>query len=175
MHDGHLCVVSDSERRVKQKKFRLLGGESTEVVNTPLGYKWVIKDAVCYNATHANHPSAVWARETDRNYIWLVELFEGCLREYQYRYRKVHSATKLVSFFKHLPRNIPRGEQTQFPQAMPQEFQVKDDPIAAYQAFYLGSKIRFAKWTKREVPSWFAAGLKGQDVANFQRTRAVDL
>ena len=30
-----------------------------------------------YKASHINHPSAVWARESVANYIWLYNLFEN--------------------------------------------------------------------------------------------------
>jgi len=42
---------------------------------------------------------------------------------------------------------------------MPDIFKVPGDPVAAYRAFYLGEKSRFAKWTRREVPEWYEQGL----------------
>jgi hypothetical protein len=173
LHDGTPVKAFDLEQRVKPKHFLLLGGESPEVVLTDKGFKWSIRDPVCYNATHANHPSAVWARQNGSNYQWLLHLFTGCLMEYTHRYGKTHASSKLLQFFAHPPKNMVYGEQTPFPQAMPPEYQVPNDPIAAYQAFYVGSKSRFAKWTNRAIPEFFAAAItkEGRDVSEFERTR----
>ena len=27
----------------------------------------------CYKTTHKNHPSAIWSRESDTNYVWLYD------------------------------------------------------------------------------------------------------
>lgn len=43
---------------------------------------------------------------------------------------------------------------TEFPQAMPEQYRVAGDPVTAYQKFYIGEKLRFARWTKRPVPAW---------------------
>jgi hypothetical protein len=32
------------------------------------------RDSVLYQATHVNHPSAVWARASRENYLWLADL-----------------------------------------------------------------------------------------------------
>ena len=48
---------------------------------------------------------------------------------------------------------------TDFAQAMPEKYKVPEDPVMAYRRFYVGEKMRFAKWTKRKIPYW-VAGLK---------------
>jgi len=42
-------------------------------------------DAVLYSATHVNHPSAIWVRQSDKNYDWLFGLFQALMDEYTYR------------------------------------------------------------------------------------------
>jgi hypothetical protein len=172
LHDGTPALAIDAEKRLKPKRFVLLGGESLEVTEDAK-FKWRIRNAVCYNATHVNHPSAVWARQNGLNYLWLLRLFTGCLMEYTHRYGRVHATAKLLPFFAHPPKNMVYGEQTPFAQTMPPEYQVPNDPIAAYQAFYVGSKSRFAKWTNRAIPEFFAAAVtkEGRDVSEFERTR----
>ncbi len=44
---------------------------------------------------------------------------------------------------------------TEFPQAMPDKYKVPGNPVAAYRAFYIGEKSKFATWKKRKVPSWY--------------------
>ena len=36
-------------------------------------------DSILYASTHINHPSAVWVRQSDKNYSWLFEMFESLL------------------------------------------------------------------------------------------------
>jgi hypothetical protein len=147
----------------KTKKIYVLPGEV--VVDG------VIQNPKCYAATHQNHPCAIWARSNSENYLWLVSLLKELSREYTYRYGKIHAAEKFMSFIETTPKNIRVNSRTAFPQCMPDIYHVKNDPIAAYQAFYLGEKIRFAKWTKRDVPEWFSTAIKqkGYDVTDFTR------
>ena len=52
------------------------------------------RDTTLYSATHVNHPSAVWVRQSDANYMWLAELLEMVCGEYTYRYGKVHKVER---------------------------------------------------------------------------------
>ena len=129
-----------------------------------------LQPCTCYISTHVNHPSAKWSRETKENYSWLVELTKYLHEEFEYRYGKQHGAKRIFEFLRNPPSNIVSKTLTPFAQAMPDEYQNENDPVAAYRAFYLGSKKRFAVWTKRPVPSWFAEGLEpGESIVDFQR------
>ena len=44
---------------------------------------------------------------------------------------------------------------TEFAQAMPEQYKVPGDAVAAYRAFYLGEKASFAAWTLRPEPAWW--------------------
>jgi len=127
---------------------------------------------LCYNSTHHNHPCAIWARQTDANYHWLVQLFDGVLREYEKRYQKKHATEKLREFFLIAPKNIDKGVLTPFALAMPDEYKV-DDEVLSYQNYYVGDKARFAKWTEpATVPKWFSNRVQ-DDESNFQRPSRV--
>lgn len=155
--DGTLTQVSDPQQRVKPRSLLLLPGEQAQVAEIEAGkFRWVISNAQCYKATHANHPSAVWARETDANYRWLFSLFEATAQEYTHRYKREHKTwLDQQSFLREPPRSIKAGELTQFALAMPDEYKVKNDPVSSYRNYYNGSKARMAAWTNREIPSWF--------------------
>ena len=45
---------------------------------------------ILYKASHINHPSAIWARQSNNNYNWLYCLFTALCDEYTHRYGKVH-------------------------------------------------------------------------------------
>ena len=48
------------------------------------------RESKLYVATHINHPSAIWCRQSYANYVWLSKLLTELCREYTYRYGKVH-------------------------------------------------------------------------------------
>ena len=114
-------------------------------------------DAVLYKASHINHPSAIWARETFTNYMWLYSLWEELCKEYTHRYGKVHlTQQKLEDVLNMPPTGIPDGPLTKMPQAMPDDVK-HEDSILAYREYYRIYKNGMAKWTKRETPEWYYA------------------
>ena len=121
-----------------------------------------IHEDVLYKATHVNHPSAVWARKSYRNYSWLYSLFMACCAEYEYRYGKKHlTYTKLATALEYPPSNIPgRSDENCTPilQAMPDEYK-QPDGVKAYRSYYKTKKDNFKMvWTGRETPKWFEHG-----------------
>jgi len=112
-------------------------------------------DRPLYKATHINHPSAIWARQTNNNYNWLFCHFEALCKEYTHRYKKIHATEKkLLDILRGLPHNIPTGALMPIPQAMPDQYK-QASTIEAYRAYYKGEKAKFAKWTNREIPYWW--------------------
>ena len=111
-----------------------------------------------YKASHINHPSAIWVRESSQHYWWLYLLFRELCMEYTHRYGKIHSTeSKLGEILQIKPKNIKDNGFVEPPQAMPDYCKVPGDSIKAYQMYYVNEKIGFAKWTKRDIPSWFFA------------------
>lgn len=110
------------------------------------------KDLV-YKKTHVNHPCAIWARESDKNYMWLYSHFLALCQEYNLRYKKIHLTwRKLHNVLVHNP--CPKGKFTNFVQAMPEQYK-DEDVVKAYRNYYVGDKAKIAKWTYRTVPKWF--------------------
>lgn len=109
-----------------------------------------------YKPTHPKHPSAIWCRETDSNYVWLWCLLVSLCKEYTHRYGKIHKCqwSGVVKELMTLPSNIKRGDFTQPTPAMPDNYKTVDS-IESYHNYYNGSKASFAKWTNRPIPSWF--------------------
>ena len=108
-----------------------------------------------YSATHINHPSAVWARHSARNYLWLYDLYVELMNEYTYRYEKIHKCSMLMRSLAVPPRNIsydaPFTEPTP---AMPDQYKVPGNSIQSYHNYYNGEKQRMFSWKKREAPGW---------------------
>jgi hypothetical protein len=113
------------------------------------------RDSVLYSATHANHPSAVWVRQSESHYRWLFTLWIELMREYTYRYGKIHASARLIGELNKPPKNIQFGNGFAEPTpAMPEHYRVAGDSIQSYKNYYLGDKQRMFSWKKRETPSW---------------------
>jgi hypothetical protein len=107
-----------------------------------------------YKSTHMKHPCVLWVEDSYDNFLWLVELTKALNAEYRYRFDKTSDHKSMSVLPKILTHTYERKGLTPFPQAMPDEYKVVDDPITAYRNFYVGEKLGFARWTKRQVPDW---------------------
>jgi hypothetical protein len=126
--------------------------------------RWVLPDVrenILYSATHVNHPSAIWCRQSKSNYMWLVELTDALCKEYTYRYGKIHKCESigLVELLKTPPQNIINKPFTQPTPAMPDECKVTGDSIASYRNYYKMNKTHLANWdgkiNSRNTPHWY--------------------
>ena len=138
MLDGAEYIDASSGRRIKRWR---LENESME--------------NMLYKASHINHPSAIWVRQSNNNYNWLMCLFQDLLQEYTYRYGKIHATDRLVYWLRKPPANIPVGYFTQPTPAMPDEYKVPDS-IQSYRNYYVGAKKTMAKWKNRPIPEWWS-------------------
>lgn len=107
-----------------------------------------------YKPTHINHPCAIWVRKTRDNYIWTSNLLYWLLEEYTHRYNKVHKVKEMYDELVFNPKNIIDSFFTTPALAMPDEYK-NSDPVEAYRNYYIGEKRHIAKWTNRQIPSWW--------------------
>ena len=75
-------------------------------------------------------------------------------REYKYRYRKSEQHASIHALDQVKTMKFESLGLTEFAQAMPEHYKVPGDPVRAYRKFYIGEKLRFAKWTRRKRPVW---------------------
>ncbi|MFT5879454.1 MAG: hypothetical protein ACI86X_000558 [Moritella sp.] len=126
--------------------------ESVQILCTTLNKKGFVTP---YKSTHSNHPSVLWVEASYDNFLWLRDLTLELNEEYKYRYDK-HSDHKSIAVLTEISKySFVSMGLTTFPQAMPDRYKVANDAILAYRNFYLGDKVKFAKWTKRVPPIWF--------------------
>ena len=105
-----------------------------------------------YRATHPNHPSALWARSSLANYLWLLGLGLALAEEYTFRYGKRHRSAEVMAA---LPvPGLPDIGQTPFVQVLPERYR-RDNAVLAYRTYYLEEKHSFATWTRRPPPPWW--------------------
>ena len=105
-----------------------------------------------YNPTHINHPCALWVRDSIDNWECLREMAFCLSDEFYFRYRNVHASFYVIRELEK-PR-VPSNGLTIPPQCMPNQLK-SYDVVTAYRNYYIGDKRRIARWTRREVPSWF--------------------
>ena len=113
------------------------------------------RDSVLYSATHINHPSAIWCRQSVENYNWLVDHLFALGDEYTYRYGKKHATiTKLGYMIQSPPFNLKDWDWTPMPSCMDKQYIISDDPIVNYRHYYCEGKKNLHRWKKREKPEW---------------------
>lgn len=108
-----------------------------------------------YKPTHRNHPCTLWAGRSLSNWLWLRNLALALNDEYMYRFEKEreHASARVIRGLA-LPPLEEKG-LTVFAQAMPEQYRIPGDAVAAYRRYYVAEKAHFAVWTGREVPKWF--------------------
>lgn len=110
-----------------------------------------------YKRTHYNHPCAKWVRESENNYIWLVNHAWALAEEFEFRYQKKHKSHKVIDWcaLNAYQLKLPQIIMTPFAQAMPDQYK-HTDAIVAYRNYYIGAKQNISKWNKgRNKPDWY--------------------
>lgn len=162
MVDKHVVKMILESAQLLSTAHRILDGEVKVVANAK-GRKtkrYVLADSredVIYKSTHANHPSAVWARENSANYDWLYDHMMALGREYTHRYGRMHlSIQKLETILSVRPNKIPFSNvMTKMPSCMDDDYILaSQDPVANYRNYYNKGKAALHRWTNRLPPSW---------------------
>lgn len=158
--DKHVVKMILESAQLLCTAHRVLDGEQyTKLSKTGRKMKsWKLKgkqDEVLYHATHVNHPSAIWVRESVANYVWLWNHLRCLCNEYTHRYGKYHKIDLSGLLFELYtpPLNIPKTDSTPIPLAMPEEYKI-GNPIESYREYYKKAKKDLHKWTKRNPPKW---------------------
>jgi hypothetical protein len=158
--DKHVVKMVLEYGQLMSTAHRVLDGVpyTGKTVNNRNIQRWLLEDEReqhIWKASHVKHPSGIWVRASITHYRWLFSLWVELLKEYTYRYDKVHSAERMKVWFETPPNNIPiKGWLSDPTPAMPDEYKVPN-AIHSYRNYYTGAKKSFASWKKREVPSWF--------------------
>ncbi len=119
-----------------------------------------------YKLTHKNHPSAVWTRQSQAHYNWVLQCTRQLLNNYTNTTGKIHASEKVYKLLIKPPINLVTAHWVKDPTiAAPDKFKavaVFKGVAVAYQQ-YLCEK--FAEWQQRDkpikvifsegVPSWY--------------------
>ena len=166
MHnDKHTVKMILEYAQLLSTAHRVLDGEQTPWFTTAAGRKkreWMLYDDrqnILYAATHLNHPSAVWVRQSTENYLWLSNLLVALCEEYTHRYGKTHKVERdglCFVLLKNVPANIGNKGWSEPTPAMPDEVKIPGDSIASYRNYYINNKSHLANWKKRSIPQWYS-------------------
>ena len=159
--DRHICKMLVEAAQILSTAHRVIDGEEY-VGQSQSGRKakrWRLSgnaDAIMYSATHINHPSAVWVRQSSANYNWLYDHLLALGREYTYRYGRTHlTIDKLKDILEDAPKNIPQSKMmTKMPSCMSLEYVISLDPVTNYRNYYNHGKANLLRWTTRMPPKW---------------------
>ena len=157
--DKHVVKMILEYSQLLSTAHRMLDGkEKTVQTDTGKRKRWILDDtemeSTLYLATHHNHPSAVWCRQSRENYQWLYGLLVALHDEFSYRYNKVHASSKLLPLLSCTPKNIKDTPFFEPTPAMPDHCKVPGDSLASYRLYYKLEKQHILGYTSRLEPDW---------------------
>jgi hypothetical protein len=156
MCDKHVVKMIVESCQLLSTAHHVLDGQEVTIDSGKRKYKTYIcsQTNIC-KATMINHPCTIWTRRSRANYAWLWQHANSLCKEYTNRYVRQHSMEQMLQgSLNDIPKNIDKGGLTDFAQAMPDAYK-HEDVVAAYRAYYLGEKARFAKWRTGNIPNWW--------------------
>ncbi len=144
--DLEKCVKYHCDKHVVKMVLEYAQLLSTAVRHSPSN-KGV---GLAYKSVHFNHPSAIWARQAEDNWLELRDLALLLCKEFTYRYGKIHK-TQIV--IESLPKPVlPKGKT---PLLLAMNSDCKGPcPIASYRKYYAKYKSHLFHWKGRQVPVW---------------------
>lgn len=122
--------------------------ESAQLLCTAI---WLAGGQAHCKPTHKNHPSAIWARASKANWLWLKSLALALCDEYSFRYQKTHKLEPIINEL--ICPDIPDLPFTQPTPAMPDEYKHANSLIA-YRNYYKYGKKHLHDWKFRSVPKF---------------------
>lgn len=146
--DTDLCAMYHCDKHVVK-----MITEYNQLLSTACNLSGLAHESI-YKSTHINHPCNVWTRSSRSNFLYLIKLNESLLKEYTYRYNKIHKGTFLIEYFKKVAYTFDDIGLTPFPVCMPDDCKL-DNVVNSYRNFYRIYKRSFCTWKNRPVPYWF--------------------
>lgn len=108
-----------------------------------------------YKATHKNHPSNIWVRQTRSNFLWLTDHLRALYEEKLKRTGKGHKSFNLHKIFLKNVNLIPEGSLTPFVNCAANNslgisYKQEKNVFLAYQ-LYLNDRWN----TDKREPKWY--------------------
>ena len=115
-----------------------------------------------YAKAHPKHPMTLWVGKCRENYMWTVNFGLALVCEHNRRFGTIHScASHMLWLFSNPPMSFSGADSltavyattgfpcnvTPPPMCMPVEYH-DTNIVRAYQKYYIGDKLRFARWKR---------------------------
>jgi len=107
-----------------------------------------------YRPTHQKHPCVLWVAESYENLLWTQELMLALNEEYRYRWQRQKDHASIEVLRQIRGKRYANNGLTEFVQAMPEQYRVPQNAVAAYRRYYIAEKLKFATWKHRPEPPW---------------------
>lgn len=107
-----------------------------------------------YVATHYNHPTSIWVRESLGNYLLMLDVLRKLHEQYFIRFKKHNKSKNIFELLETPPKNIYDDIVCDPPLAMPNHYNSMP-VIDAYRAYYMNEKRRLFKYTNVNQPEWY--------------------
>lgn len=128
-----------------------------------------------YRSFSPQHPTCIWIRQCEKNYLYACLVAKYLCEEYTFRYSRIHKCEKHVDI---LTKSVPvKFEITPYKEGVVLSFNKKfqdlghtpvplamfddvkyHDTFKSYRMYYIVYKRGFAKWTNRDIPWWYTSG-----------------
>lgn len=159
--DKHCVKMILEGTQLLSTSHRVSDGICQEIIQNNRHKKiWVLSnklnDNVLYQATHINHPCAIWVRSFSSAYEWLWEHTVSMCNEYSKRYGKIHKCRSILNYLSVIPKNTPNKQYDYVPLAMPDQYK-SNNPVKSYRDYYYYDKYMsgIATWKDPQtMPLW---------------------
>lgn len=104
-----------------------------------------------------NHPSCLWVKQSQSNYMWLYDHMMALISELEYRKGTKHSMNNNAQIILDGVKFIPPGPLTPFANCTP--YKSISDSIEAYRlcmVYKWEHDGKLPKWTNRSAPDWYS-------------------
>jgi hypothetical protein len=128
--------------------------ETAQLLSTAMRVQGYTNNDI-YKISHVNHPCAVWTRETQANYKWLLLYMSDLVEERMNRTGKGHKSYEIFNTLCGGPKLMPPGDLTPWPNCTPNKHIVD-----IHDAYKITMRDKWAndkrppKWTNSTKPSW---------------------
>ena len=153
---------TESAKMMIDKHVVKMPTESMQMISTITDYMGFDSP---YKPVMLNHPSTIWARESQDNFQWLLDHCQALCEEYTFRYDKIHKVQNTLeqnyNVLMEVKNHLPNIGLTPFAIAISPNMNCRKHPefesattVHKYRLYYLEDKWKFASW-KFGSPSWW--------------------
>jgi hypothetical protein len=132
--------------------------ESCQILST---VNYLRGNNIGYKPTHIHHPCVQSVYKNNENEKWLINHCSSLLKEYNYRYKKIHASTAIFNKLSELLINERINESgLSLPKCMDDQFKEGgdniNDVVTSYRRYYTHKKKTMHRFSykNRAIPEW---------------------